>query len=605
MKLLELWVGSEVDAQNLEGSVVQLKLTCSKYGESAYCLAFRIAGIQVNNRSLYRLAEREWSQIELIVCFLLAILLIITIFASVILWSICWRMKKGKLIAQIQTQFLFHLKQQQIYMEEQITAIRASYARQIERTIEDQFQSEYPIKRRLYFNAEFLEPEIMANPPLVAQQFIVELRRMIGMAKEKIRLKRHTPTLDSIQEEECEDEYQLHFTLPEKTTKEKTEGSSPKSIKSSDSGVSSLSDEETKSEQKSADTSFALKDSPASTTSHQDIVSEKVLCTNKQSLHRTPILTTTVINNQSNDNNKDVTKSSTFVWKSVNNCSDSEKKKSNNDTDSNIKSYGNRTSNSGNGNKSCTSVKAVSNNINDSIDTTAVISTTATSKNSSTSNNGCTKQKSYVHHNSNGYNDKSKAVDNRDLKNKSCGIKRNGIVSDITVDKESSSDTTHCNLSTRVATLSASVQPSRLPVLGYNRTNSGARLTTSSKIASEKLRKSLTESGSLTTSIAEITTANFSGSPIEDTTVITRIPKISKAQSVAAEPALSVVPPPLPVTPPPQLPMVQDKLKGTKRSTYAVFPSESMLKKSLPRRIRRPVQLQQLLNASKGLETTT
>ena len=76
----------------------------------------------------------------------------------------------------------------------------------------------------------------MAHPPPVAQQFIVELRKMIDLAKERIRLKRHMPTLDAIIEEEPDDEQYLEIPLQEKKENAKPEGSSPKSTKSSDSG---------------------------------------------------------------------------------------------------------------------------------------------------------------------------------------------------------------------------------------------------------------------------------------------------------------------------------------------------------------------------------
>lgn len=61
----------------------------------------------------------------------------------------------------------------------------------------------YPhVKKRLHFSPEFFDPELMARPPPVAEEFLFELRRMIDVAKGRIRNRRYLPSLDEIPEEE-------------------------------------------------------------------------------------------------------------------------------------------------------------------------------------------------------------------------------------------------------------------------------------------------------------------------------------------------------------------------------------------------------------------
>lgn len=93
----------------------------------------------------------------------------------------------------------------------------------------------------------------MMNPPPMAEQFLHDLRKMIEIAKQRIHLRRHVPQLVSIAEESKE-HYQPYMELedrqnalqvlpPEEFNKqERNEESSPKSIKSSDSGRESMKD---------------------------------------------------------------------------------------------------------------------------------------------------------------------------------------------------------------------------------------------------------------------------------------------------------------------------------------------------------------------------
>lgn len=240
-----IWKGSEPDARDFEGSIVQLKLTCQWFGSNSFCLAFRIAGVHVNANSPLRVGERQWNRIEVITCFLLAILLLLTVFGSIALWTICWRLQKSKLISKMQMQFLYHMKQQQQRLEEQIAVMNVNCVQRIPENNGDRSPPNVGVqKRKLYFSADFFEPEFMANPPQLAQQFVTELRKMIDIAKDRIKLKRHIPTLMTIGEEDENCEEYLEIPRPETGTMLRTDEPSPKSTKSTDSGCDSMSDED-------------------------------------------------------------------------------------------------------------------------------------------------------------------------------------------------------------------------------------------------------------------------------------------------------------------------------------------------------------------------
>lgn len=57
----------------------------------------------------------QWNRIELIMCVLLTTLLGVTLFGGIALWKICWKNEKNKLVTIMQMQFLYHMKQQQVY----------------------------------------------------------------------------------------------------------------------------------------------------------------------------------------------------------------------------------------------------------------------------------------------------------------------------------------------------------------------------------------------------------------------------------------------------------------------------------------------------------
>ncbi len=61
----------------------------------------------------------------------------------------------------------------------------------------------YPtnVKKKLYFSPEFLEYELMVDPPPLAEEFLYEVRRMIDLAKTRLRARRYMPRIPVIPEE--------------------------------------------------------------------------------------------------------------------------------------------------------------------------------------------------------------------------------------------------------------------------------------------------------------------------------------------------------------------------------------------------------------------
>ncbi|KAJ0174154.1 hypothetical protein K1T71_010300 [Dendrolimus kikuchii] len=57
-------------------------------------------------------------------------------------------------------------------------------------------------RRKLYFNPAYFEPQLMAEPPPAALEFLVKIREVIAIAKHKMAAKRFQPVLNQIPEEE-------------------------------------------------------------------------------------------------------------------------------------------------------------------------------------------------------------------------------------------------------------------------------------------------------------------------------------------------------------------------------------------------------------------
>ncbi|KHJ84412.1 hypothetical protein OESDEN_15874 [Oesophagostomum dentatum] len=99
-------------------------------------------------------------------------------------------------------------------------------------------------KRRLYFSSEYLDEAMMANPPPVAEQFLTDLRRVIEIARERIRMRRFVPMLITIPEDHEENRNSVVQEIESEPAEQQTtsQQDSPKSDKSVDSGRESPSE---------------------------------------------------------------------------------------------------------------------------------------------------------------------------------------------------------------------------------------------------------------------------------------------------------------------------------------------------------------------------
>ena len=97
----------------MEGTVIQLKLDCFGSQRNVHCVSFRIAGQTgplIASRSNQMNGSHQ-GRLETIVIILLAILLFLSIFGSIILWHVCWGLKKSELISNIQMHILYQMRQ--------------------------------------------------------------------------------------------------------------------------------------------------------------------------------------------------------------------------------------------------------------------------------------------------------------------------------------------------------------------------------------------------------------------------------------------------------------------------------------------------------------
>ncbi|CAJ0572433.1 unnamed protein product, partial [Mesorhabditis spiculigera] len=264
------WLGSGDDALLLEGSAIQLQLDCPGEAFEQTCVAFRLAGKSVHEQLLEMPSARavvagSGSRSHLTIIIVLCVLIVLILIGSVVVWNVCWRLKKDKLVQEIQMQFVAHFRKQQ---EEAIKAAMAQQHNQMPYgatggptmsqsefcpSSPGQIMQAVPAqKRKLYFSNEFFDPTLLANPPPMAEQFITDLRKMVDVAKERIRIKRHVPHLTPIREEpdvegkeETEDEeepvVQELSTIPQplQAVEDALQQDSPRSGKSVDSGLDS------------------------------------------------------------------------------------------------------------------------------------------------------------------------------------------------------------------------------------------------------------------------------------------------------------------------------------------------------------------------------
>ncbi|KAL6738507.1 hypothetical protein Aduo_012049 [Ancylostoma duodenale] len=228
--------GSESDVAILTGAVVQLKLSCTGFAPDEHCLSFRVTGVSGANPYLLPSSN---TRAELLFMLVLAFLLALTLAGSFVVWHLCWRIKKRQLISDIQMQFLYHLQQQQ---EAQKIAVAQAAATEMG-PCEFKTSLERVPKRRLYFSAEYLDEAMMVNPPPVAEQFLADLRRVIEVARERIRMRRFVPMLITIPEDHEENRNSIvQEHEPERSEQQVVQQESPKSDKSVDSGRESRSD---------------------------------------------------------------------------------------------------------------------------------------------------------------------------------------------------------------------------------------------------------------------------------------------------------------------------------------------------------------------------
>uniref|UniRef100_A0A158PA08 Protein kinase domain-containing protein n=1 Tax=Angiostrongylus cantonensis TaxID=6313 RepID=A0A158PA08_ANGCA len=139
--------GSDAEVTMLTGAVVQLKLSCNGFAADEHCLSFRVTGV---SGAIPHVTPSSSSRVELLLICLLLFLLVLSIGGSLVLWQMCWRIKKQKLISTIQMQFLFHLQQQQEVRKVVETQAAVNDIGPCEfKTLMERIP-----KRRLYFSAE-------------------------------------------------------------------------------------------------------------------------------------------------------------------------------------------------------------------------------------------------------------------------------------------------------------------------------------------------------------------------------------------------------------------------------------------------------------------
>uniref|UniRef100_A0A0K0F2J9 Shavenoid isoform B-like N-terminal domain-containing protein n=1 Tax=Strongyloides venezuelensis TaxID=75913 RepID=A0A0K0F2J9_STRVS len=259
-----IWNGLPKDARMVEGSIVKLKLNCLNSTLNEYCMPFRVQGYQFFGITDIDINNFNALRFTIVVIIILAIALILVTFTSIILWLICWKIKKTEIYSTFQLQFLQHIKQEKERSAADVAKYRAALAAAQHgdisgrghcfNGIDDKNDNSLPLinnpnsiiqqKKKLYFSTEFFEPHMMANPPEIAEQFLVELRKMVDNAKKRIKLQKHVPSLFSIPEEplDLEEELQEIFTDIKEEVVCNSSTNSPKSTKSSDSGRESMKD---------------------------------------------------------------------------------------------------------------------------------------------------------------------------------------------------------------------------------------------------------------------------------------------------------------------------------------------------------------------------
>ncbi|KAI6214198.1 hypothetical protein M3Y94_00239700 [Aphelenchoides besseyi] len=224
------WNGTDEEKDLLTGSLVQIHFDCVGAESNSHCMSFRISGqLLYPNFQQFPASNNRVETTVFITLFVILLLLSAVVYG--VLWRIRWRMKKSKLISSLQLQFLYHMKQQEKEKQpiessnaigspyhylnrthHHYQALAAAHAHQQQfsdlnpESTELQLNVQQPIiaKRKLFFSAEFFEPQHMQNPPPMAEQFIQDLRQLILIAKQRIKMRTHIQQLAPIAEEPLE-----------------------------------------------------------------------------------------------------------------------------------------------------------------------------------------------------------------------------------------------------------------------------------------------------------------------------------------------------------------------------------------------------------------
>ncbi|CAK5075606.1 unnamed protein product [Meloidogyne enterolobii] len=106
-----LWMGTDQEIQELSGGIVRLELECATKnnggGNASFCLAFRIEGqiefkenekTEIISNGNVGMEVEKGRRVEVVVIILLGIFLFLSLFGSILLWNVCWRVQKRKLV---------------------------------------------------------------------------------------------------------------------------------------------------------------------------------------------------------------------------------------------------------------------------------------------------------------------------------------------------------------------------------------------------------------------------------------------------------------------------------------------------------------------------
>ncbi|KAF7638162.1 hypothetical protein Mgra_00002388, partial [Meloidogyne graminicola] len=121
-----LWLGNDKEIKELSGGIVRIELNCATKNNGGindnFCLTFRIEGqlefkniekkIIIGNNENIEMEVEKGRRIEVIIIILLSIFLFLSLFGSILLWNVCWRVQKRKLVHSLQMQFFHYARQE-------------------------------------------------------------------------------------------------------------------------------------------------------------------------------------------------------------------------------------------------------------------------------------------------------------------------------------------------------------------------------------------------------------------------------------------------------------------------------------------------------------